>query len=795
MTLRHTSPFLSVFVASATLVAAANPQTPYEARIRRTSFGIPHIEAKDLGSLGFGEGYAQAEDHLCTIADQIVRVRGERAKYFGPGPNDACLLSDTGMKALRITEDAARENNLLPRELRDWQSGFVAGYNHYLERGGRSKTAKWCRDQSWVFPITVNDIASYSRMLALTLHAYAPAIAAAAPPGESTATARLDGPSMPEFDEASNGWALGRDKAAAGHGMLVANPHYPWVGSNRFWEKHLTIPGKLDIYGVGLIGMQGVAIGFNRAIGWTHTVSAGKRVTMYELKLVPGRPTSYRYGQGTKEMSPRTVVVEVRQPDGSTRRVKRTVWFSHYGPIVNLPGIGWTAEHAIAVRDANEDNHGRAQMYLAMARARNLDEFKKAQAEWQATMWVNTIATSAEGRAWYADLAATPRLAQYAIDEWTRRRERDPLTKRLWQQGGNVLLDGSDPRFEWQDDQGARSKGIVAFDHMPQMERTDYVFNANDSFWLANSSAPLEGPYSPMHGEQRTPRSLRTRNNDLTLSNLAADKPAGGDGEFTLDEMADALLGNRGLTAELVKDELTRRCREKPVVDLDGEAVDLKEACDVLAKWDCRYDIDSRGAVLFREFIGKYSPEDTMRAGRLFATDFAANDPVNTPRDLAPGGLALENLARAVKLLRSRSIALDVTLGAMQYADKDGRRIAIHGGDGTYEGVMNMQHNARNTTTLEPMDNPKPVQGSRFLTEKGYPAVHGSSFILALEYTDAGPHAKAFLTYSESGDPESPMFSDQTERFSKKQWRPVLFTEAEIRPDVKREYRVSAPRR
>ena len=31
------------------------------------------MEAKDMGSLGFG---AQAEDHLCSIADQVVKVRG-----------------------------------------------------------------------------------------------------------------------------------------------------------------------------------------------------------------------------------------------------------------------------------------------------------------------------------------------------------------------------------------------------------------------------------------------------------------------------------------------------------------------------------------------------------------------------------------------------------------------------------------------------------------------------------------------------------------------------------------------
>lgn len=785
MPLTRTLPFV---LAACLFSAAAAPK--YEARIRRTSFGIPHIEAKDLGGLGFGEGYAQAEDHLCTIADQIVRVRGERAKYFGAGANNQHLLSDTGMKALRIAEDAAAEEKLLPAEVRAWVAGFAAGYNRYLAEGGKAKTAKWCRGADWVYPITAADITAYSRMLALTTHAFVSAIAAAAPPAAKAAAEAI--PPMPDIGEvnASNGWAIGSDRSAAGRGMLVANPHYPWVGSNRFWEKHLVIPGKLDIYGVGLIGMTGVAIGFNRHIGWTHTVSAGKRITMYELKLVPGKPTTYRYDQGAREMTPRPVVVEVRQPDGSVKKVERTTWFSHYGPVIMLPNIGWTEQRAIAIRDANEQNRNRMQQYLAMARARNMNELKKAHADYQAMMWVNTIATSSEGRAWYADLAATPNLSPAAIEEWKKRRESDPLTKQMWETG-NVLLDGSDSRFEWVDDKGARSPGIVAYPNMPQIERTDYVFNANDSFWLANSAQPLEGPYSPLHGEQRTARSLRTRNNDVTLSNRAPSRPAGDDRKFTLDEMADAILDNRSLAAEIVKDELVARCRQKSEVLLNGETISLSEACSVLANWDNRYNVDSRGAVLFREFIARYAAEDTMRAGKLFAVDFDPGDPVNTPRGLAPGDLALENLAHAVKMLGARNMSLDVPLGLVQYADKAGKRIPVHGGDGVWEGIMNMQRNARNGTTLEPMDNPRPVSGSRFLTEKGYPVGHGSSFILALEYTDSGPRAKAFLTYSQSGDPESPHFTDQTERFVNKQWRPVLFNEADIKPDVKREYRVS----
>ncbi|HEX4951622.1 MAG TPA: penicillin acylase family protein, partial [Blastocatellia bacterium] len=51
------------------IAACTQAQPRYEAEIRRTSHGIAHITAKDYGSLGFGEGYAFAQDHLCSLAD------------------------------------------------------------------------------------------------------------------------------------------------------------------------------------------------------------------------------------------------------------------------------------------------------------------------------------------------------------------------------------------------------------------------------------------------------------------------------------------------------------------------------------------------------------------------------------------------------------------------------------------------------------------------------------------------------------------------------------------------------
>jgi acyl-homoserine-lactone acylase len=52
-----------------------------------------------------------------------------------------------------------------------------------------------------------------------------------------------------------------------------------------------------------------------------------------------------------------------------------------------------------------------------------------------------------------------------------------------------------------------------------------------------------------------------------------------------------------------------------------------------------------------------------------------------------------------------------------------------------------------------------------------------------MQFTDDGPEARAFLTYSQSAEPDSPWFSDQTELFSQKQWRPILWNEADIAAD------------
>jgi acyl-homoserine-lactone acylase len=50
----------------------------FHAEIVRTRHGIPHITADNFADLGFGSGYAAAENSICTLADTLVTGRGER---------------------------------------------------------------------------------------------------------------------------------------------------------------------------------------------------------------------------------------------------------------------------------------------------------------------------------------------------------------------------------------------------------------------------------------------------------------------------------------------------------------------------------------------------------------------------------------------------------------------------------------------------------------------------------------------------------------------------------------------
>jgi acyl-homoserine-lactone acylase len=764
--------------------SVASPPDTYEVTIARDSFGVPHITAADWGSLAFGQGYALAEDRACTMLDQIVKVRGERARWFGAGENDAHLNSDFTYRHLGIWEEVPERWGDQPERVQEAVDGYVAGFNASLEE---SDDLVWCDGEPWVGPITTQDLYAYIADILLLgssrnfiteiATAQPPSIATtslANPPERASERQRTSGQQRPAWpgnavNVASNAWAFGAEASASGGGMLLANPHFPWEGELRFWEAHLMIPGEVNVYGVALSGLPGIQIGFNDAIAWSHTTSSGHRFTLYRYDLDPADPTVYLVDGEPQQMTPNEITIEVAgDDDGDPTEVTRTLWSTHHGPIISLEPLPWSNEQAIAIRDGNIDITRVLTQFLGMDTASSMDEFQQVHAEQQGVPWVNTIATSADGRAWYADTAATPNLSPEALAAWEEEVATGGLLGVAYNDFGVVMLDGSDSKFEWVDDPAAPAPGLVPYDEVPQIERADYVFNANDSYWLANPNEPLTG-FSPLHGEAEVFQSPRTRTNIMLLEERTVP--------WTIDDVEAALFSDRAILAELLREPLVEACTETPSVELEGTVVDLAAACQVLAEWDGTFTLDSRGSILFREWLSMFGGLDRRVQGALFADDFDPADPAGTPSQPVEDRTTwVEYLGSAVQLLTFLGIPIDAPLGDWQFEVRSGDRIPIHGGTNT-EGTANIVECCAGSTALGPLpDDGDWVNDASYLRDiPGYAVSEGASFVMALEFAADGPVAEGFLTYGNPDDPEAPAYRLGLEAWSAGEWRPFLF--------------------
>ena len=171
-------------------VLAQTPATDVRADIRRTTFGVPHIRAADERGLGYGIGYAYAQDNLCLLANEVVTVNGERSKYFGPEQltldERDNLSSDVFFTWLNNPEAVAAFWQAQTPEVRDLVEGYVAGFNRQLSE--RNALPAHC-DNASVRPITSLDLVKLTRRLLVEggVGQFAEALVAATPPQPASA--------------------------------------------------------------------------------------------------------------------------------------------------------------------------------------------------------------------------------------------------------------------------------------------------------------------------------------------------------------------------------------------------------------------------------------------------------------------------------------------------------------------------------------------------------------------------------------------------------------------------------
>ncbi|MBA6415585.1 acylase [Colwellia sp. 6M3] len=777
------------------------------ANIRWTDYGVPHIKADNLESMSYGVGYAFAKDNICILADQILKYNSQRAKYYGPdivpaSGDSAHLINDFGFLTMGIRAHAEQNINSLSANSQALLSGYAQGYNKYLADTGVANIDASCANMPWIQPITNIDMLTYSLGIALLPGAanFLGPMFLAAPPGESFApypqSVGVDSyvvnskpvitlPEKNPSDLGSNGWGLGKDKTENGKGMVLANPHFPHTGNLRFWQFHITIPDHLNVMGGSLTGVPGVVnIGFNENVAWTHTFSSAEHFVIYQLTLNPGDPAQMsQVIDGTNRLiTAKEIVIDVAVAPGQTIKLAKMTYATHHGPMVVVPGnFEWgPGGNAFAIKDANLGNVDIIDHWLAMNLAGNIDEFKQAFKDFDGVIFNNTMSADSEGNVFYIDDSTVPHLTATAINEMTT----NPLLVGAKQAAGFTILPGFLSAFDFD--------RAVPYENAPKYSGTDYVQNSNDSFWLTNLDSPITG-VSPLYGPVDNQQSLRSR----MAHKLLADS-AGSDGLFNPVEVEQALLNNRNYLAENILTELLAICQAQgsTAVSVGSESVDISAGCAALALWDGSMNKERSSAHLFREFAFQFNKNPQWR------NNFTTDNVTSTPSGLASNNTTLEQFAQAILNVESAGLALDATLGTVQFVERslpDGSASGVKipwAGAHNIEGGFNVfSTRTGNDGSLVPR-HVYPAQNSDSILSaegKGYHINYGSSWMTVVNFTDEGPVARGLLSYSQSSEYGSDHNLDQSLLYSQQpQLRPLRFTEADIEANKVTEMTISS---
>jgi acyl-homoserine-lactone acylase len=197
-----------------------------------------------------------------------------------------------------------------------------------------------------------------------------------------------------------------------------------------------------------------------------------------------------------------------------------------------------------------------------------------------------------------------------------------------------------------------------------------------------------------------------------------------------------------------------------------GTPIAVGDSCATLAKWNDRENPSSRGAVLFRAFW-----ENALNLpDGLWTHPFKASQPVSTPNGLNTSNPDVQKaFGDALATMTADHLPYNVALGTVQYVVRHGKHIALPGGPGDPDGEFNAIY----------QDVFDPAQRA------GEPTI-GSSYIQVVSWGKSAkcPRARTILTYSESANPKSRWYDDQTKLFSQRKWENDEFCSATVKKNV-----------
>jgi penicillin amidase len=510
---------------------------------------------------------------------------------------------------------------------------------------------------------------------------------------------------------ASNNWVVSGRRTATGYPLLSGDPHLQMTLPAVWYEAHLVVPGRLDVYGVTFPGAPAVAIGFNRDVAWSFTNTGADAIDFYAETLDdPERPGTYLLDGAWQPLASR--VEEYRDQDGNVIATD-TSYFTHRGPVIRRDG------RALSMRWTALEGQGAISALWDIGSARSVDEWLGTMLRFRAPIQNGVVADRA------GDIAALS-AGRYPI--------------RPAGGDGRMILDGSTSASDW--------VGDLATDRIP------FARNPAQGYLASANQQPLDPRASGDYLGADWPSPWRAmRINQLLRSDSAV----------TVDAMrrfhTDPGSARADWFVPAFLDAVVRARR-------DGRAdPDAIRAADLLAEWDRRYTKDNERAVLFEEAMRALQPAVW---DELFGNDESWR--FGYPgQDLLAALLATPDNPwwddqQTTDVVETRDLVLGAALAAGFRAARE-RYGEPAGGGWRWERVRhaNIWHPLR-VPVLSALE--IPVQGgSGTLNPSSGFGTHGASWRMVVSL---GPEMAAWGVYpgGQSGNPFSRWYRDRIARWS-----------------------------
>ncbi|HEX8572245.1 MAG TPA: penicillin acylase family protein [Allosphingosinicella sp.] len=524
----------------------------------------------------------------------------------------------------------------------------------------------------------------------------------------------------------SNGIAIAPAIAEGKRGLLLINPH-----TSFFFRSELQVTSEegLNAYGAATWGQFFIYQGFNDRLGWMHTTSGLDSVDEYEETIVDrgGRPL-YRYGSEERPVETSNVTIAYRTPEGG--RAERTfqVYRTHHGPITGERGGKW-----IAIALMHRPVEALSQSFLR-TKARDFRSYLEA-VSFQANSSNNTIYADSDGNIAYLHPQFVP-----------RRDDRFDYTK---------PLDGSDPATDW--------RGTHALGELPRLLNPPNGWIQNTNNWPysaagANSPKATDFPrYMDTFGENP-----RGRHALMLLE---------GKSGWTPGKLRDAAYDSYlPAFADLVP-MLIKAWDSRPASDPLKRR--LAPEIALLRGWDYRWGVDSAEtslAVFWADVL--WANADEMFRGARRVVEYIDERTTSEQK---------------LRALEAASDRLKREFGSWRTPWGEINRFQRLTGD----IVQPFSDSAPST----PVGFTSGLWGSlasfgaeRKPGTKRWYGTSGNSFVAVVEF---GPRVRALAVTAggESGNPGSPHFNDQAQRYSKGELREVYFYPEQLKGHTKRVYR------